>query len=257
MAASHVEDVAAALSKTLSDLKIDYLDLYLVHWPFFYQRGAAFPAGEDKSTVIGYDPARYLAIWRELEKEVDAGRVRHIGTSNMSSVKLADLIASARIQPAVNQVESHPFLAQKKLKAFCDEHKILLTAYSPLGSPDRPARLQEDTDPKPLYDETITSIAAAKGVEPAQVLIRWAVQRGTIVIPKSVTPARIAKNIDGFSFELSAEEMAAIDKLDTGRRLIKGFPFMTAANKHWSELWDGDSDIPAAVAAVTSGSEEA
>lgn len=143
----------------------------------------------------------------------------------MTSRKLADLIASARIQPAVNQVESHPFLAQRKLKAFCDEHKIVLTAFSPLGSPDRPVRLVEEADPKPLFDETITGIAARLGVTPAQVLIRWAVQRGTVVIPKSITPDRIASNIDVFKFELTDDDMAAIAKLDAGRRLIKGYPF--------------------------------
>lgn len=127
-----------SLDKTLADLKTPYVDLYLVHWPYWIKRDSPFPAPMDART--GYDAAAFLAVWRVLEAAVDAGKVRALGTSNMSAKKLATLCAGARVPPAVNQVEAHPFLAQNQLQDWCTRHSIVCTAYSPLGSPDRPAR---------------------------------------------------------------------------------------------------------------------
>lgn len=235
------EEVAPALEKTLSDLKLDYLDVYLIHWPFFMTKDATFPPA--KGMVLGYNPDAYLSVWREMEKAVDAGKVRAIGTSNMSARKLAALLEHARIKPATNQVECHPFLAQKRLLALCKAHGIVLTAYSPLGSPDRPSRLASSDDPAPLHNETVLAIASKRGKTPAQVLLRWQVQRGVVAIPKSVTPSRIAENAAVFDWELSAEEVAAIDGLDCGGRLIKGASFLTEeqgddASKLWDEDWE-------------------
>lgn len=238
VASAYPEEVEGALAKTLTDLQTPYVDLYLVHWPYRISKGSAFPAPVENR--LGYDAAAYLAVWREMEKAVDAGKAKAIGTSNMSAKKLAALLADARVKPAVNQVESHPFLAQNELKAWCDAHGIVLTAYSPLGSPDRPARLVEDGDPAPLHDETVKAIAAKTGKSPAQVLIHWAVQRGTVVIPKSVTPARIAENLAGaYGWELAAEDMEALSKLNNGLRLIKGYPWLLEGQK-WQDLWDSE-----------------
>lgn len=165
MANAFPELVEAALTKTLTDLKTGYLDLYLVHWPFAIEKGAPFPAPMEQR--LGYDAARYLGVWRELEKLVDAGKIRALGCSNMSAKKLSALMAEARIQPSVVQVEAHPFLAQVPLKSYCDRKGIVLTAYSPLGSPDRPARLVEATDPAPLHDDTVNAIAQKHGVSVA------------------------------------------------------------------------------------------
>jgi alcohol dehydrogenase (NADP+) len=183
-------------------------------------------------------------VWRELEAAVDAGKVRAIGCSNMSAKKLTDLLAGARIKPAVNQVESHPFLAQTKLKAWCERHGIVLTAYSPLGSPDRPARLIEEGDPAPLFDPIIAAVAGRYNKAPAQILIKWAIQRGTVVIPKSVTPARIADNFAVTDFTLSEADLAEISALDKGQRLIKGHPWLLEGQK-WTDLWDEDFDTTA------------
>lgn len=237
VASAYPEDALAALEKTLTDLKLAYLDLYLVHWPYRIKKGSVFPAPVENR--LGYDAAAYLAVWQELEKAVDAGKTRHIGCSNMSAKKLSALLKDARIKPAVNQVEGHPFLSQQKLKAFCDKHGIVLTAYSPLGSPDRPARLIEEGDPAPLFDPVVAAIAAKTGKSPAQVLIRWAVQRGTVVIPKSVTPARIAENFAVWDWSLSEEDMGALAKLDQGSRLIKGHPWLLEGQT-WRDLWDED-----------------
>jgi alcohol dehydrogenase (NADP+) len=235
VSSAYPEEVAGALSKTLSDLKLAYLDLYLIHWPFSLVKGSAFPAPVENRR--GYSAEAYLAVWRELEKEVDGGRAKAIGCSNMSAKKLDELLAHARIPPAVNQVEGHPYLASTDLLAWCGSKGIAMTAYSPLGSPDRPARLVEEGDPAPLFSETIIAIAGAHNKSAAQVLIRWAIQRGTIVIPKSVTPARIASNIAVFDFELTEEDMKAIAALNNGQRLIKGYPWLTEGQV-WQDCWD-------------------
>lgn len=231
--------VKDALEKTLNDLKITYLDLYLVHWPFRLKKGSAFPAPvEDR---LGYDPEAYLAVWREMENAVDAGKTKAIGTSNMSAKKLANLLKQARIRPVVNQVEIHPFLSQAKLKEWCERHQIILTGYSPLGSPDRPARLVEEGDPAPLFDPTVQAIATRYNKSPAQILIRWAIQRGTIVIPKSVTPSRILENSQVGDFTLNDGDLKELGSLDNGQRLIKGHPWLLEGQT-WQSLWDEDFD---------------
>ena len=234
---AYPEEVAGALTQTLSDLGLSYLDLYLVHWPFAITKGSAFPAPVENR--LGYDAARYAAVWTEMEAAVTGGRCRHIGVSNMTARKLTELLKTCTIKPAVNQVESHPFLSQAKELAWLTAQGIVLTAYSPLGSPDRPARLQEEGDPAPLHDDTIKAIAAKHSVEPAQVLIRWQTQRGVVVIPKSVTPARIASNFAASGFELDAKDLAEIAALDKGQRLIKGHPWLKEGET-WQQLWDTD-----------------
>ena len=274
---SHPDEVAGALAKTLSDLRTPYVDLYLVHWPFFLAKGTTFPPPDDAR--LGYSPAAFLAVWRKMEELVDSGLARHIGTSNMSARKLAALLpgegarrpvggvwprpyhmhspaaasssaaaaaTDARVPPAVNQVELHPFLPQQRLLDWCTARRIVLTAYSPLGSPDRPARLVSESDPVPLSDPTVARIAAEHGVSPGQVLLRWAVQRGTVAIPKSVTPARIAQNLQGvFSgWALSPGDLAALAELDrggAGGRIVKGAPF-ARPRQAWEDLWDEDFD---------------
>lgn len=185
---------------------------------------------------LGYSPEEFLKVWRVLEGEVDAGRAKAIGVSNMTVSKLAALLPEARIKPANNQVELHPFLAQNELLAFCAANGVTVTAFSPLGSPARPVRMQLETDPAPMHDETVKAVAAAHGKNAAQVLIRWAIQRGTACIPKSVTPARIVENAAVFDFELTADEVAKINALDAGYRLNKGMPFILDGQS-WQDAW--------------------
>ena len=213
-------DVLPALKQTLADLRLDYLDLFLVHWPIALRPDVIYPAsGGD---FLSPDEAPLEETWAAMEEAVDAGLCRHIGVSNFSPARLKRLIAGARIRPEVDQVESHPLLPQTGLLEVCREENVILTAYAPLGSPDRPARLQRGDDP-PLRDAPlIETIATKHGISPAQVLLAWAVCRGTSVIPKSVNPDRMRQNLAAASVVLDAEDMLGLASLDQGYRFING-----------------------------------
>ena len=184
-----------------------------------------------------------LSVWRILESAVDAGKCRHIGVSNFTTFKLHKLLENARIPPSVNQVESHPFLTQADLIAWSTRHGIATTAFSPLGSPARPARMIKDSDPAPLFHETVLAIAARHKKSAAHVLIKWQVQRGVVVIPKSVTPARIVENANIMDFELSAEDMASLSALDANHRLNEGASWLPEG-KTTADLWDVGVPVP-------------
>ncbi|MBY8857718.1 aldo/keto reductase [Nocardia sp. CA2R105] len=177
-----------AFDATMAELDMDYLDLYLIHWPV--------PAAD-----------RYVDTFRAMQEIKSQGRVGSIGVSNFTREHLERLIGETGETPVLNQVELHPSLAQPELRAFHAEHGIATEAWAPLGQGSE------------LKDPTIGSIAAEVGRSPAQVIIRWHLQLGNVVIPKSVTPSRIEENFDVFSFELSFEQMQLISALDTGSRL--------------------------------------
>lgn len=214
----HPEDVEAACRNSLADLGLDYLDLYLIHWPTGFLRGdEKFPKNEDGSVKYDFD-IHPTDTWLAMEKLVEKGLVKSIGVSNFNSVQIADILEKGKIVPATNQVECHPYLNQSKLLNFCKERGITITAYSPLGSPDRPWAKPDDV--KLLDDAKLRAIAAKYNKSTAQLLIRWQVQRGVVVIPKSVTPSRIEENFNVFDFELTAEEMKEIDSFDCAGRII-------------------------------------
>jgi diketogulonate reductase-like aldo/keto reductase len=230
----HKEHVRPHLEKTLKDLNLEYLDLWLMHWPvaFVYtpydpnRRG--FDASYDPDGLKNVDlsanggskidmTVSIRETWEAMQECVDAGLVKNIGVSNFGAGLIHDMLTYARIKPAVNQVEMHPYCAQPALVAFCARHGITITAYSPLGTGD----FKGPNDPTLLEDKTLIDIAARHSKSVAQVCIRWAVQRGTVVIPKSVTPSRIAENISVYDFTLTDDDMAAINALDRNFHFLR------------------------------------
>jgi len=182
------DEAQQAMDDSLRKLGLAYVDLYLIHWPV---------AGSDK----------YLDAWRALVAMKEDGRARSIGVSNFPQAQLQRLIDETGVVPAVNQVELHPGFAQKALRAFHAEQGIATESWSPLGQGTV------------MQDQTLVRLADKYGKSAAQVTLRWHLQNGLIVIPKSVTPARIRANIDVLDFELSADDMAAIDNMPEGARL--------------------------------------
>jgi len=213
-------DILPALERTLSDLRLEYLDLFLIHWPVSLKAGVTFPRSGDDYLTDAEAPLNQT--WAGMEQLVSRGLCRNIGVSNFGRGRIAKLLDSATIRPAVNQVECHPFLAQNDLLAWCREQDIVLTAYSPLGSADRADMLRKPDEPKLFEDATVIHVAEKYGLSAAQVLIAWALQRGTSVIPKSSNPQRLRQNFASSEAELGAADLASIDRLDRGYRYIDG-----------------------------------
>lgn len=231
------EAVLPALEKTLRDLGLDYLDLYLIHWPVVIQPGIPFPQTGDQLLPLTETSLR--ATWQALEQAVDQGLCRHIGVSNFSLKKLERLLSLARIRPEVNQVELHPYLQQSELLAFAQTQGILLTGYSPLGSGDRPASLKQAVEPHLLSDPVINEIAAQQNHSPAQVLLAWAIQRGTIAIPKSTNSERLQQNLAAADLVLTADQMEQISALDRHYRYVSGdFWALPGSPYTVAGLWD-------------------
>ena len=237
--------VRAAAERTLNDLGLDYLDLYLVHFPIalrYVSIDDRYPPGwiHDPSA----DRPRMETVrvplaetWLAMEELVWAGLVRRIGVCNYGVSLLRDMLSQARI-PAVLQVEMHPLLAQEKLLRFCRENGIHLTAFSPLGAPSYvPLGMATSADSL-LGHPLVVATARACGRTPAQVLLRWGVQRGTSVIPKTSQPARLGENLDLFNFTLSGDQMAAISALDQGRRFNDPGVFCEAAFGNFCPIYE-------------------
>jgi diketogulonate reductase-like aldo/keto reductase len=239
----HAEgDVVGQCRKSLADLRLEYLDLYLVHWPFpnFH------PPGCDVSSrsvdAKPYIHENYMKTWRRMEELVDQGLVRHIGTSNMTIPKLKLVLRDARTKPAVNEMELHPHFQQPELFKYVLANGIQPIGYCPLGSPGRPERDRTPEDTAPTEDPVIVEIAKRHGINPAAVCIKWAVQRGQTPIPFSVNHYR--DNLECVTRDaLSAEEMQAIAQLDRNCRLIKGQVFLWKDGQTWEALWDINGEI--------------
>ncbi|KAK5217802.1 hypothetical protein LTR72_009465 [Exophiala xenobiotica] len=205
------EDVVKSLNDSLSRMKLDYVDLYLMHWPLAFKRTEDYQElmGEDGKPIVDHDlTENHEPTWRAMEQLVDTGKARAIGVSNFTIPQLERLLSFARIKPVCNQVEAHPWFPQKEMLDFCRRNGIIFVAYSPLGTQPRgmhtiKARLMDDED--------VVAVAKRNGVDAAQVLIAWALQRGTVAIPKSSTPSRIVSNFN--VPELSHEDFKCIDEI--------------------------------------------
>jgi alcohol dehydrogenase (NADP+) len=230
-------DVLPALRKTLGDLRLEYLDLYLIHWPVVQRPGVTYPRAAGDLLPLADIPL--ATTWAAMEPAVGQGLARHLGVSNFSVAKLQALHAGAQtIKPAVNQVELHPYLQQRELLAACAALGVHVTAYSPLGSADRPAGLKAADEPILLQDPTIAAIAAEHTATPAQVLIAWAVQRGTSVIPKSIDPRRMQENLAAADLTLTDDAMRRIAALDRRRRYLDGNIWTLGGVYSVAGLWD-------------------
>lgn len=208
----HPDDVEAGIDLTLRDLGTHYVDLYLIHWP------VSFAPRENPRELFPIDPATGAThvvdipdadTWRAMERLVESGKARSIGVSNFTRGRLEKLLQTARIRPAVNQIEAHPYLQQRELLEWHRQQGIVVQAYSPTGN-------NIYGRPKPLDDPVVLEVAARVGRTPAQVLVQWAAQRGTVVLPKSVTPSRIDENF--VDFELPADEVEKLNALERHAR---------------------------------------
>jgi diketogulonate reductase-like aldo/keto reductase len=239
------DDVMAAFRQSLDDLRLRYLDLYLVHWPFpnFHPPGCDVHSrsGEAKP----YIHENFMKTWRQMETMVDLGVARHIGASNMTIPKLRLLLRDCRIRPAVNELEMHPHFQQAELVEFLQANGIQPVAYCPLGSPHRPERDRTPQDTSDLDDPVVRRIAQAHGIHPALVCLKWSVQRGAVPIPMSTNRAHSRADLQAVVEDpLTADEMAAIAETDRNCRLIKGQVFLWKPDQSWEDLWDPEGEIP-------------
>lgn len=238
-------DVLDACRRSLDHLQLDYLDLYLVHWPFpnYHPPGCSIEARHPDSRP--YSHAAFMQTWEAMEQLLARGLVRHIGTSNMTIPKLQLLLRDASVRPSFNEMEAHPHFQQADLSAFLASHGILPIAYCPLGSPGRPERDRTPEDTVDMEDPVIVAMARAHGVHPSAVCLKWAVQRGHIPIPMSTNPRNLLANLQAVTQDpLTPAEMAALARLDRNCRLIKGQVFLWASARGWEDLWDLDGTIP-------------
>lgn len=226
------EDVRPALERTLADLRLSHLDLYLIHWPVAQRHGVLWP--QRAEDLLALERVPLARTWAALESLQRAGLCRHIGVANLSLPKLQALLAEARQAPAMNQVERHPWLQQPELLAFCQRHAVALTAFSPLGA-------GRDGQPSPmLADPVLTAIAGEQGASPAQVALAWGLARGTAVIPKAVRPDHLAANLAAQELTLAEEALARLARVDRGQRFVEGRLWLLPDGPYSAaNLWDG------------------
>nr|XP_008192480.2 PREDICTED: 1,5-anhydro-D-fructose reductase [Tribolium castaneum] len=219
----HPDRVEFFMKKSLESLQLDYVDLYLVHFPlgYKYDDSTGGPLLNDRQQIVTEGVTDQAAIWKKMEEQVDAGRTKTIGLSNYNITQIETVLKSARIKPANLQVELHVYLQQRALVDFCHENDITVVAYSPLASPCYNKFLEElGTEPKKLpeilSDPVVNKIAKKHSKTPAQIVLRFLLQRGIGAVPKSVTPERLQENINIFDFALDDNEFEELWNLEVG-----------------------------------------
>lgn len=236
--AHELDKVEGGIQQTLGDLQLDYLDLYLIHWPISLKDGVTFPSsGED---FLDYNTVPLSETWKGMEALKEKGLTKHIGVSNFNIKKLKEVRDNCKIVPEVNQIELHPYLPQNGLVDYCKQNGINLTAYSPLGSADRPKARQKDSDPILMEHEVFKDIAQKHNSSVAQVLIAWSLHREIAVIPKSANKERIIANLKSKDINLSEDDLNNIGKIEGHHRYIDGTFFTEVPGSPFeqSDLWE-------------------
>ncbi|KXT13382.1 hypothetical protein AC579_9086 [Pseudocercospora musae] len=231
------EEVKWSLQSSLEKLKTEYVDLFLVHWPIAAEKDEkCMPKLNEKGQYVIKEELtkNQQPTWRAMEELYEAGKARAIGVSNWTVEGLKELLTYAKVKPAVNQIEIHPFLPNEELVKFCFENEILPEAYSPLGSQNQVPTTGEKVNTNP----TLNKIAKKGGNTLAQVLIAWGIRKGYVVLPKSSTPSRIESNFK--SIELSDEDFEAVNQVANGRHTR----FVNMKDTFGYDVWPGEADIP-------------
>ncbi len=216
------KDVLPALKSSLSDLQLNYLDLYLIHWPVAYQPRVGLGMAEKGDDYIPLSKIPLRETWQAMEQLVSLGLVKSIGVSNFSIKQLSEILPHAKVPISVNQVENHPFLSQEELIQFCHKNKIHVTAYSPLGSPNKPHEFKIKGEPTLLQNQALTEIAMKYSATPAQIALAWQFARGLSAIPQSINSQRIEQNFGAMQIKLAAEDMKKISALNINHRYLDG-----------------------------------
>ncbi|KAL9968667.1 hypothetical protein ACROYT_G020783 [Oculina patagonica] len=231
------EDVLPACQTTLKNLQLSYLDLYLIHIPNSFKKDAPFPHSIAEG-VLGYSPDRIAKTWQAMEQLVDKGLCKAIGISNFTAKKTKTLLETAKIVPACNQVELHPYLPQPELLKFSASKGIVVTAYSPLGSPDRPGA-NKDSEPVVLKNPVLQKIADKHHTTIALVALAWGIKRGTPVLPKAVSENHIKENLEALHVNLDEDDMKAIENIGIHHRYLTQI-WMYKPEEAPKDFWDGE-----------------
>lgn len=226
------ERVEVAIRKSLADLQLDYLDLYLIHWPVAFKTGHEQAASAADQWSL--DEMPLLTTWKAMEDCKNKGLAKHIGVSNFNIAKLTNLIENAGMKPEMNQIELHPYFQQNELLSFCQQNQILLTAYSPLGS----SHLVHSKEGL-IREKRIIEIAVRLNCTPAQVILAWGMQRGVAVIPKSVHADRICENYESLNVILTSDDIKQINSLERNLRVAIGaFCVLPGGSYTLKSIWE-------------------
>ena len=232
-------EVRKACEKSLSDLKLSYIDLYFVHWPFpnYHAPGCDGDSRNPDSKPFSVD--EFMDTWKQCEELVDAGLVRAIGMSNMTVSKLEKVLPLCRIKPAALEMECHPSFQQQELFDYALEHEIVPIGFCPIGSPSRPERDRTAEDVADTELEEVVTVAKNHNIHPAVVCLKWAVQRGLCPIPFSVKEPQYISNLKCTTEDpLTDEEMDLLKKAERNCRLVKGQVFLWPGATDWTQLWE-------------------
>ncbi len=228
----HPESVEPAIRKTLTALQLDYLDLYLIHWPLVFAKG--HNQARSAEDLLSTNEVPLADTWKAMEELKANGLTRHIGVSNFSIPKLEQLISQSQTIPEVNQIEIHPYFSQEKMIEFCHKNNIIVTAYSPLGS-----RHLINTVDSITNELLINELAEKYSATTAQIVLAWGMARGYAVIPKSVNPSRITENFGASQIQLSESDIQGISNLNRNQRIAKGlYAVLPGGCYTYENIWD-------------------